>query len=54
MSIIIKGIDKPLFCNECPCWNEEYTRCQVKDSWGKGNVYYAPPEWCPIEEVPED
>ena len=54
MDIIIKGQDKPLFCLDCPCFSEEYNRCQTKGNWEKGVVYGEPPEWCPIEGLPEE
>lgn len=57
MSILIKGIDMPTGCyswnsQDCPCYDNEFNRCQVKDvqlAWG-----IEPderPEWCPLIEV---
>lgn len=53
MSIYIKDMEKPENCCACPCYNYEYGKCQIEGNWGKGYVYNATPDWCPLIPVPE-
>ena len=54
MSVIIKGIEMPKNCDECPCYYETEgawrNECEVL-----GKEYIADdyrPEWCPLVELP--
>lgn len=56
MSILIKGMEMPQGCGDCPCLGGEYHGsydnhfyCQVTD---KG-IGEHKPDWCPLIEVPE-
>lgn len=55
MSILIKGMEMPQGCGDCPCLGGEYHGsydnhfyCQVTD---KG-IGEHKPDWCPLIEVP--
>ena len=62
MSILIKGMDMPTSCTECPCcrhdnWNGETAhQCNVSfitfgaedENW----IYNTRPNWCPLTELP--
>lgn len=57
MNILIKGMEMPQGCGDCPCLGGEYHGsydnhfyCQVTD---KG-IGEHKPDWCPLIEVPED
>lgn len=52
MSIYIKDMEKPENCYACPCYNDEYGKCQIEGNWEKGYVYDATPDWCPLISVP--
>ena len=54
MSIIVKGMEMPKNCDECPCYYETEgawrNECEVL-----GKEYIADdyrPEWCPLVELP--
>ena len=49
--ILILNEELPKYCFECPCFNDEYGRCQVKGNWMKGYVYNEIPDWCTLREV---
>lgn len=58
MSILIKGMEMPESCVDCPMfdWDLEYLKCKANDKYFKSNG-----EWrkgiestCPLIEVPED
>ena len=62
MSILIKGMEMPTSCTECPCcrhdnWNGETAhQCNVSfitfgaeyENW----IYNTRPNWCPLIELP--
>ena len=62
MSIIVKGMEMPTSCTECPCcrhdnWNGETAhQCNVSfitfgaedENW----IYNTRPNWCPLVEIP--
>lgn len=62
MSILIKGMEMPTSCIECPCcrhdnWNGETAhQCNVSfitfgaedENW----IYNTRPNWCPLAELP--
>ena len=62
MSILIKGMEMPTSCIECPCcrhdnWNGETAhQCNVSfitfgaedENW----IYNTRPNWCPLIELP--
>ena len=62
MSILIKGMEMPTSCTECPCcrhdnWNGETAhQCNVSlitfsaedENW----IYDKRPNWCPLAEIP--
>lgn len=62
MSILIKGVEMPENCHECPCMRHDSLdglhryQCNNKliafgecDSWS----YERRPNWCPLVELPE-
>ena len=53
MSIYIKDMKKPENCYACPCYNDEYGKCQIEGNWEKGYVYDTTPDWCPLIPVPD-
>ena len=54
MSIVIQGMKMPESCRDCPCFNDEYWRCQVGNLWDKGSCPdRTKPEWCPLLPLPE-
>ena len=62
MSILIRGMEMPTSCTECPCcrhdnWNGETAhQCNVSfitfgaedENW----IYNTRPNWCPLIELP--
>lgn len=50
MSIIIKGIDMPEDCFECPCFSGEFIVCNVVDK--DLSVFHALHKDCPLVEIP--
>lgn len=63
MSVIIKGVDIPKNCSECPCCRHysldgiHMYQCNVKiitfgefDSW----IFKKRPNWCPLQEFKEE
>ena len=62
MSVIVKGMEMPKNCVECPCcrhdnWNGETAhQCNVSfitfgaedENW----IYNTRPNWCPLTELP--
>ena len=62
MSVIIKGVDIPKNCSECPCCRHysldgiHMYQCNAKiitfgefDSW----IFKKRPNWCPLHPLPE-
>ena len=52
MSILIKGVEMPKSCGDCPCQQEEYGYCQVIEEEARFCDYKSRPEWCPLAPVP--
>lgn len=51
MSILIKGMEMPTTCKDCPCFYPEYNECNaIVGRWvdGKG----TPPSDCPLVPIP--
>ena len=51
MSVLIKGMEMPIKCEDCPCFYPEYNECNaIVGRWvdGKG----TPPSDCPLVPVP--
>lgn len=51
MSVLIKGMEMPTKCGECPCYYAEFNECNaIIGRWvdGKG----TPPGDCPLIPVP--
>ena len=46
MSILIKGMEMPKSCFDCPCIDAENGRCQAVNS--RDFVYEYRPHWCPL------
>lgn len=51
MSILVKGMEMPNKCEECPLFDGKLGGCGVTNyfilrKWGKGK-----PDWCPLVEV---
>ena len=51
MSILIKGMDMPSNCIECPFCDGEYGTCDCMKDCRVGGADEKP-DWCPLEEVP--
>ena len=54
MSILVKGMEMPTFCERCPMYSEDYWSCnaiprEFPDSFYPW--YDNRPDWCPLEEV---
>ena len=56
MSVLIKGMEMPKNCEECPCyyetegiWRDE---CQVLRKKYDASKHKVRPDWCPLVEVP--
>ena len=47
MSILIKGMDMPTSCADCPIWSRCYELFAAQERFIKER-----PEWCPLVEVP--
>ena len=55
MSVLIKGMEMPKNCQECVCLNDEYFYCQAVGRQPQDeNVVSRRPDWCPLDEVPND
>ena len=52
MSILIKGMDMPSNCIECPFCDGEYGTCDCMKDCRVGGANEKP-GWCPLEEVPD-
>ena len=48
MSVLIRGVEMPQNCAECPCEQSGY--CQALDGTHFGE-YKSRPEWCPLVPV---
>lgn len=60
MSVLIKGMDMPRSCDECPCATVEVNEGYYGDMWcGVLSEIVEPheintkPSWCPMVEVDE-
>ena len=53
MSVLIKGMDMPENCFQCPCLDGEYCVCQAVDSYEKIESIKFRPPYCPLVEVPK-
>ena len=50
--IIITTIDAlPDYCDECPCYDSEWGRCQADKELRCSDDR---PYWCPLEEIHDD
>jgi hypothetical protein len=46
------NIDMPDICCDCPCYCENYNRCEIKQEVVSfEELYENKPEWCPLIEV---
>ena len=52
MSILIKGMDMPKRCWECPCYNQEFFMCQVTEIEDYDDDGTQRREDCPLIEIP--
>lgn len=51
MSILIKGMEMPTRCEDCPCFYPEYNECNaIVGRWVDGKA--TPPSDCPLVHVP--
>lgn len=53
MSILIKGMEMPTSCGQCPLHDEDYRgeeRCDI--GWKKIGKAEEKPDWCPLVLVP--
>lgn len=46
---VIRGIEMPKNCYECPCCDKEFGKCQVLDDY----IFYDRPSLCPLLPLPE-
>ena len=44
-------IDMPDECGECPCYNDEYTICQIDGR--KVGAFSPVQDWCPLKPMPK-
>ena len=51
MSLLIKGMEMPPNCFECPCCDTHYGTCKATKNQPRAGVYGIP-KWCPLVEVP--
>ena len=52
MSLLIKGMDVPISCTECPCYDDmETCFCNVLDSYCEQYKTERHPD-CPLAEIP--
>ena len=49
MSVLIRGMDMPESCWDCPCCNGENGYCQLRKEYVYGDI----PRSCPLIPVPE-
>ena len=54
MLLIIKGLDMPQNCWECPCYNQELFMCQVTGIEDYDDDGTQRREDCPLIEIPKD
>ena len=52
MSILIKGMEMPPTCEQCPFCDYEQAHCLVHDIPTSKNRYDKREAWCPLVEVP--
>lgn len=53
MSVLIKGMEMPINCEECPCFNEEDFLCQVYYKILRvENIINRRADFCPLVELP--
>lgn len=50
MSFIVKGVDMPKNCSECPCISSNFMFCRVA---AKPIPSIGHPEFCPLVELPD-
>ena len=48
MSVLIRGMEMPTSCWDCPCINGENGYCQLRKEYVYGEI----PRSCPIDTVP--
>ena len=53
MTVMVKGMKMPNDCIDCPCFNDEYSRCNITMT-SVGPFFYDIPKDCPLVEVEED
>lgn len=49
MSVLIKGIEMPIGCSDCPCANDEVRFCRAAKEY---IPMIGKPKFCPLVEVP--
>lgn len=50
MSILIKGMEKPIRCAECLCADDESRFCKAAKKY---IPMLGKPNWCPLVEIPK-
>lgn len=54
MSLLIKGVELPNNCTECPCLDDEYFLCKAVNRQPEDeNIIKRRPDFCPIIEIPQ-
>lgn len=51
MSILIKGMEMPTYCEECRLWVDRWCYATEERGYEEGMVRKKP-DWCPLVEVP--
>ena len=53
MSILIKGMEMPKNCIDCPCYYPEYYECNIVHNCNPISHNDPIPQYCPLIEVPK-
>lgn len=54
MSKVILEIDKPIYCSDCPCYNDEFFYCKTDEMYRDICPYDEVPQWCPLQEIDDE
>lgn len=53
MSVLIRGMEMPTYCEECRLWVDRWCYATEERGYEEGMVRKKP-DWCPLAEVEED
>lgn len=51
MSVLIKGMEMPAYCEECRLWVDRWCYATEERGYQEGMVRNKP-DWCPLVEIP--